>query len=231
MPKKDRIEKIQINTTEGTFEMHANGRPDGKESVLESYVRSIEEYHSTFGKEPDVLLSDRDVQELGEEAMLYRIRREHFFQREDFVRARRDIVHGIRLLEFITRHAENEETREFYRQFRPDQEVFKTLTESHLDMQRKDYASARRRVVRGMKFINGFYNQIADYSPEELRQAKLEYLDEIFKDIGQAWENDPGKLNNSPAPLEEQLEAAIEDEDYERAAQIRDLLIEQKNGN
>jgi hypothetical protein len=218
----DHGKKIRVVTQRGTFYLNVDGRPDGGTSVLPKFMkertRHLSDNYENF------LLSDFDVQSLSEEAFLYRLRREYFLKVGDYPRAIRDVNTGIQIIELVTAHADNPELRSFFIQFRPDQEIFKRTAESKLAIQQKDYTLARQRLELAASFIREFAHAHIDAFPDDWLEQRLERLKAAFDDIGKMWENDLSPLRNSPPSLEEQLRAAIEIEDYERAAELRDLI-------
>jgi hypothetical protein len=218
--------KIRVVTQRGTFYLFVDGKPDGGESVLPKFLgkkaKYIAENFDAF------LLSDFEVQDLSEEAFLYRLRREYFLKARDYARAIRDVRIGIKIIELITNTAENSELRAFFLQFRPDQEIFKRTAEARLAIQQKDYSLARQRLELAATFIKEFANLHSEDFPESWLKERLDQLKKVYDDIGKMWENDLSPLRNSPPSLEEQLKTAVEIEDYERAAELRDKILECK---
>jgi hypothetical protein len=222
----DHGKKIRVVTQNGTFYLNVDGRPDGGESMLSKYMQQrsqhIKEHFEAF------VLSDFDVQSLSEEAFLYRLRREYFFKVGDYARAIRDVNTGIQLIELITQHADNPELRTFFLQFRPDQEIFKCTSEAKLAIQQKDYALGRQRLELAASYAREFAGMHTDVFPESWLEDRLEQLVNVYNDIGKMWENDLSPLRNSPPSLEQLLASAIEIEDYERAAELRDMILRRK---
>ena len=218
--------KIRIVTQRGTFYFNADGRPDGGDSVLPRFVEQkahhVEESFEAFA------LSDYDVQCLSEEAFLYRLRREYFLKVGDYPRAIRDVNTGIQIIELITLHADNPELRIFFIQFRPDQEIFKRTAEAKLAIQQKDYSLARQRIELAASFVQEFTQLHGEAFPDNWLEKRLEQLKSVYDEFGKMWENDLSPLRNSLPSIEEQLKTAIEIEDYERAAELRDLILEGK---
>ena len=219
--------KIRVVTQRGTFYLDVDGRPDGADPVLPKFLERKEQPSTENFRE--FILDDFDVQRLSEEAFLYRLRREYFFKVGDYARAIRDVSVGIQIIELITGHADNPELRTFFLQFRPDQEIFKRTAEAKLAIQQKDYSLARQRLELAACFVSEVARLHSEAFPETWLNKRLEQLKDVYYDIGQMWENDLSPLRNSPPSLEQQLEAAIEEEEYERAAELRDI-INRRNG-
>lgn len=218
----DHGKKIRVVTQRGTFYLDIDGRPDGAEPSLPAFLK-LKDKHSLNPSRP-FSLSDLDVQSLSEEAFLYRLRREYFFKVGDYVRSIRDVNIGIQIIDLITGFAENPELRLFFLQFRPDQEIFKRTAEAKLAIQQKDYSLARQRIELAAAFVREIISKHADAFPEDWQQKRLDQLKKVYDEIGATWENDLSPLRNSPPSLEEQLRMAIDAEEYERAAELRDII-------
>ncbi len=219
--------RLRISTANGEFEINADGRPDGEPSMLEKYAK---ERDRLLRDDEPFALNEEAVQQLSEEALLYRLRREYFFHIEDYPRARRDVSHGISIIEFIHDHADDPEQQQFYWQFRADQEIFLRVNDAHALMKAKDFAGARRELDEALTYVSDFYAEWHSTEAEEALGERQAFLTKKYQEIGQAWENEPGTLANTAPALEDQLAAAVEAEDYERAAVLRDEIRAQAAG-
>jgi hypothetical protein len=214
--------KIRVVTQRGTFYLDADGRPDGSEPVLPEYVKKKKLAESQ--NEGCFALDDSDVQRLSEEAFLYRLRREYFFKIGDYARSVRDVNIGVQIIDLITAYASNPELCVFFLQFRPDQEIFRRTAEAKLAIKQKDYLLARQRIELAASFLHEIARVHSDTFPPTWLEKRLKQLRRVYDEIGETWENDLSPLRNSPPSLEEQLKLAIEAEEYERAAELRDLI-------
>jgi hypothetical protein len=217
----DHGKKIRVVTQQGTIYLDVDGRPDGAESELPKFLAQKENPSEGFG---ELNLDDADVQSLSEEAFLYRLRREYFFKVGDYARAIRDVNTGIQIIDLITNYAENHELRAFFLQFRPDQEIFKCTSEARLAIQQKDYLLARQRLEIAASFVREFEMHHSEIFPTNWLEERLGQLRRVYDEIGELWENDLSPLRNTTLTLEQQLEAAVKAENYERAAEIRDII-------
>lgn len=214
--------KIRVVTQRGTFYLDVDGRPDGAEPLLPEYLKRKK--LTDLQSSGSFALDDSDVQRLSEEAFLYRLRREYFFKIGDYPRSVRDVNIGIQIIELITAHASNPELSLFFLQFRPDQEIFRRTVEAKLAIKQKDYLLARQRIELAASFLQEIARIHPDTFPPAWLGKRLKQLKKVYDEIGETWENDLSPLRNSPPTLEEQLHLAIEAEEYERAAELRDLL-------
>jgi tetratricopeptide (TPR) repeat protein len=223
----DHGKKVRVVTPRGVFYLEIEGRPDGAEAVLPQLLAQSEQHPSSdFPKE--FKLDDLDAQRLGEEAFLYRLRREYFYKVGDYPRAIRDVNTGIQIIDMITTHTDNPELRAFFLQFRPDQEIFRRTAEARLAIQQKDYALARLRLELAASFARDFKGLHPGIFPKTWLKERLDQLKKVYDEIGEMWENDLSSLRHSALTLEQQLDAAIEFEQYERAAELRDMIQERK---
>ena len=213
--------RLRISTAQGEFEINADGRPDGEPSMLEKYTTERDRHvrrHMPYS------LDEEAVRLLSEEALLYRLRREYFFHVDDFERARRDVVHGISIIELIHKHADDPDQQEFYWQFRADQEIFLRMTQARSLMQAKDFSGARRELDEALTYVTDFYADWHSAEADDALGERREFLTKKYQEIGQAWENETGTLANTAPSLDDQLAAAIAAEDYEHAAVLRDQI-------
>jgi hypothetical protein len=214
--------KIKVVTERGTFYLDVDGRPDGAKPILPKFLRKRTRVSSEgFGS---LMLDDAEVQRLSEEAFLYRLRREYFFKVGDYARSIRDVNIGIQIIELITLHASNPELSAFFLQFRPDQEIFRRTAEAKLAIKQKDYSLARQRLELAAAFLREFSRVHHEAFPESWLKKRLKQLKKVYDEIGEMWENDLSPRRNSPPTLEEQLKSAIAAEEYERAAELRDVI-------
>jgi hypothetical protein len=217
----DHGKKIRVVTQRGAIYLDVDGRPDGAESELPRFLAERDSSSGGFG---EFSLDDANVQGLSEEAFLYRLRREYFFKVGDYARAIRDVNTGIQIIDLITGHADNHELRTFFLQFRPDQEIFKCTSEAKLAIQQKDYLLARQRLELAASFVREFEARHSEIFPLNWLEERLGQLRKVYDEIGEMWENDLSPLRNTTLTLEQQLEAAVKAENYERAAEIRDMI-------
>ena len=213
--------KIRVVTQRGTLYLEVEGRPDGAEAELPRFLTRMGDISENLG---EFTIEDEDVQILSKEAVLYRLRREYFLKVGDYARAIRDVNIGIQIIDLIGSAAENPDLRAFFLQFRPDQEIFKRTAEARLAIQQKDYLLARQRLELAASFARGFENANPEIFPPNWLGDRLEQLKNVYDEIGEMWENDLSPLRNTAPTLEQQLQAAVEAEQYERAAEIRDMI-------
>lgn len=220
---KDGREKLQLRVDLGILQMNAEGRPDGKRpfghvSLFEYYQARLYKHLAAHGGSDDGFeLKAEDCAKLQLEALQYHQRYFCLLQLEDYPAVIRDTERNLAVFEFVAKHAASEELVWALRQFQPQLLMVLTRARAAQALQGEDYALAIRLVEEGLEQIRTFFRETigaeaAEESGEVLSLA--EWLEEI--------------RNRRPLSPRERLERALREavnsEDYERAAKVRDEL-------
>ena len=220
---KDGREKIQLRLDLGLLQMNAEGRPDGKRpfghaSIFEHYRVRLQKYVAAHDSSDEGFkLNVEDCTRLQLEALQYHHRYVCLLQLEDYAAVIRDAARNLAVFDFVTKHAECEEMAWSLQQFRPQLLMILTRARAAQALDTDDYASAVREVEAGLEAIRTFFQEharaeAADTSGEV--QSLQNWLEEIC-----------ARRPLSPKErLERALSDAINSEDYERAARVRDAL-------
>ena len=218
----DGKEKIQLRIDLGLIEMETTGRPDGErphgaESLLAHHLALANEKEAAH--EPYVLSPD-DVSELQQEGIQYYHRYISLFQLNDFPGVIRDTQRNIDLFNFVSKYGGAEEFSHSLEQFRPYVLMMNTRARASIELERGDFAAALRQIERGREKIVELF-QGAE-SPEMVeRSPEIAFLDEWMEEIR---EKQPmTKLEK----MQREMETAIANEAYERAAELRDVIRSQ----
>ena len=219
---KDGKEKIQLRLDLGLLQMEIDGRPDGKkpygyESLLEYYKSLLKNHIKKYGTKENFILDSDECLKLHHEAIQYYHRYLCFFQHEDFKKAERDTKRNIEVFDFVEKYAINEEDVLIFEQYRPYVIMMNTRAKCSLILEKKDYEKALKIVKMGIKTIESIYIENGE---EKLidTSREIKFLNQYFKSIK---ETRPTALKQK---LERELKKAIEIQDYERAAKLRDEL-------
>ena len=218
----DGKEKVQLRLDLGLLQMEVSGRPDGKrpfgrESLLEYYLDLIEEHKAKYGTDESFKLNGEDCSRLRQEGIQYYHRYLSFFQLEDYEGAERDTARNLRVFDLIRKYAADEKDVLALEQFRPYDIMMNARALAAIDLARKEYDRALGHIQEGITKIKSFYE---DGGQRELFESSWEV--NLLKDISREVESSkPPTLKDK---LEKQLNAAVEKEDYEEAARIRDEL-------
>lgn len=226
-------------------------RPHGFESLLDHFEHRLqahfEEYRSTDG----FILSADDSDELRQEAYAYYLRYLCLFRLEDYERAERDTRRNLRVLDLMLHHTEDEEDRLSMEQYRPYIMMMNARARASVAMRASEPLAAAHALQSAIAGIKEFYRQVErefeGLEAESLIEASEELivLEEMLKPLQDEVEpplgmggapqdiphqepmdgEDPKKLPTSVIDsLRDELEEAVINEDYVRAASLRDRI-------
>lgn len=238
----DGREVIQVRLPLGIEQYELSGRPDGKrprqtESWLHFYLRKAREHRrksprreiredegprseswSPPPRREEFTLSDEDFSRLHQEGLLYYYRYLLFFQMQEYALCTRDTGRNLRLLDFVASHARPEASQQL-EQYRPYILRMHIMSRALEKIQRYGDARQALRLLReGRKRVDALEpipgNQVFDWE----KTRALVSLDDLVSQIE----------SQIPLPrrerLQRELEAAIREENYEKAASLRDQL-------
>lgn len=224
---RDGKEKIQLRVDLGVLQMNSEGRPDGKrpfghESLYDYYHARLFKHLAEHGGDADTFkLKPDDCAKLQLEALQYHHRYICLLQLEDYAAVMRDAERNLAVFNFVGKHAQTEELAWSLRQFQPQLVMILTRARAMQSMTAGDQAGAIQHIEQGSDQIRDFYREHS--RPELLEQSgELRSLE--------TWLTDMRSEQRARRPLSarERLELALSDavqrEDYERAAQMRDAL-------
>lgn len=208
---------LQVRLPLGIEQYELDGRPDGQrprsqESWLHVYRRRARR-HS-----PNFTLTDRDIERLYEEGLLYYYRYLRFFQMQEYRLCARDTRRNIRLLEFVSTFG-GEKQAEQLEQYRPYILRMNFMSRALWRLQRDNNIRAALRIIdKGIAEIEDMPivedNQVFEF--EKVRS--LQSLSDLHRQLN----------DHLPVPKDVQLKKemgeAVQAEDYERAAELRDSL-------
>jgi UvrB/UvrC motif-containing protein len=218
----DGKEKIQLRIDLGLIQMETTGRPDGErpfgcESLLNYHVALAQEKetaHEAYQLSPD------EVSELQQEGIQYYHRYISLFQLNDFTGVIRDTQRNIDLFNFVSRHGGTEEYAHSLEQFRPYVLMMNTRARASIELEREDFAAAIRQIERGRQKILEIFTGV-DAAEATERTPEIAFLDEWMEEIRAKQPKQPlTKLER----MQREMEAAVANEAYERAAELRDAI-------
>ena len=221
-------EVLQVRTPVGLEQYELDGRPDGvrphgRESVLEHHL-AMYEASRIAGTEDDFELEPDDCAELFNEGTLYYLRYVRLFQLRDWHRTIRDTARNLRVFDFVHEHARREEDQQFLEKWRP---YILRVNASAAAMQHLEKAAYQK----GLAILNEAIQRIEEI--EEMddetfvfeRERSLAALRDLCTQIQK------NRPLSELEQLESQLGRAIEKQEFERAAQLRDKIRELRKQN
>ena len=211
----DGREKLQLRLDMGVLQMEMAGRPDGRQPHgVESEMEFQAERAEQAGK--DFELSEDDVGELQAEGVQYYHRYLALFQLGDWQSVIRDTKRNLDMFAFVAKYAPDDESSWSVQQFRPYVLMMNTRAKANLALERDDVDAAIALVEKGISKIEKFvkdHNRDGETDTSEINSLS-EWLGELRK----------LKPMTPVEKLNRELERAVQDEKYERAAELRDAL-------
>ena len=220
---KNGREKIQLRLDLGLLQMNAEGRPDGKRpfghpSLYEYYRARLHKYVAAHdGSDEGFKLKAEDCAKLQLEALQYHHRYICLLHLEDYAAVIRDAERNMAVFDFVDKHAGSEELAWSLQQFRSQLLMVLTRARAAQALESDDYAMAVQQVEEGLEQIRGFQREHGLAEAAELG-GEVQSLENWLEEIRARRPLTPRER------LERALRDAINSEDYERAAKVRDAL-------
>jgi hypothetical protein len=217
----DGRELLQVRTPLGIEQYEMDGRPDGlrphgMESALEYHQQRLNQAKFS-GLEAEFELSPQDCSELFQEGTLYYFRYVRLFQLKDWARTIRDTTRNLRAFDFLHQYAGREEDQQFLEKWRP---YILRVHASAMVMQAIDKGAYDEALTVARAAIGKIE------SLEELEDDTFKFEQE--RSIMALRELESQVQKNRPLSeleqLEHQLRRAIDRQEFERAAQLRDRI-------
>jgi hypothetical protein len=218
---KDGVEKIQLRVDLGILQMNAEGRPDGKRPLghpsIYDYYQARLFKHLTANTANQFHLKPEDCAKLQFEAFQYHNRYNCLLQLKDFARVVQDTDRNIAVFDFVQKHAESEDLAWTLLQFRPQLILVRTRALAGSSLEGHDHEAAIRQIEEGLGQLREFYR-------DNPRAEGGEHSGEIMSLRGWLDEISDQRPISRRERLERALHEALSNEDYEKAAQMRDAL-------
>jgi hypothetical protein len=210
---------LQMRVDMGVLQLETKGRPDG---MTPHGATTYFDFLKTRSKEADGFrLDEENCQEIDREFVQFYHRRVCWLQLKEFDKAVADADHTLGLMNFCKQHSQDDEWTYNHEQYRPFVIYHRTQAAAltHLEgVDEPDTERAMFEVQRGLESLRRLfveYDAEEQYDEDELVVRLIEFREGIRErfEIG--------------LTLQEQLDKAIEDEDYETAAKLRDQIEKQ----
>ncbi|MFW6180133.1 MAG: UvrB/UvrC motif-containing protein [Spirochaetota bacterium] len=217
--------KIQMRLDLGLLQMNENGRPDGKkphgkESLLSYFEEAVRRIKNKYGSDEKFKLDKDDCYALQQEGVQYYYRYLCFFQLGDYQKAERDTARNLRLFDFVKTYAAEEKYVEDFEQYRPYVMMMNTRAKVLGALKSRKVNQAVSEIHRGINQIERVYERAEN---SEIPRTEIAFLKNWAEEIVKRYT--PTKRQR----LEEELEKAVKNEEFERAAKIRDRLNRMKD--
>jgi hypothetical protein len=214
--------RIQMRVELGVLQMESQGSPDGAkphgcESQLAFQRERLQRHEQRNGSPLGFVLTPRQCHDLRGEASLFYRRYVALFVLEEFEDVIRDTDHTLVIFDLCREYAEDEEDRECLETFRPYVLMMNARARSLQAEREGDYSSALAHVNRGVMHITCHYEQ-HDILEALDTSEELRMLRSLGSELARKGPKNPISMTQKA------LRMAIEKEQYEEAARLRDML-------
>lgn len=220
----DGREKIQIRIDMGILQLEPLHRPDGQRphgcnSLLEFYRSHLadESAQPLLEEEERLALDEEACGELFQEAWQYYHRYLGLFQLEDYEGVVRDTQHNLDIFYLVLEYADNDEVKWYCEQYFPHAVMMQARSKGMLALQDENYPAALTEVRAGIERIEEFLDDWESEGQDE-DFPELSFLREWYEELEQE------RPLSHREQLERQLKVAVESENFEEAARLRDKL-------
>jgi hypothetical protein len=220
---EDGREVLQVRTPLGLEQYEMDGRPDGlrplgMESALEHHLHHLNQAKFA-GREADFELDPEQCSAIFQEGTLYYFRYVRLFQLKDWARTVRDTARNLRAFDFLHHYARREEDQQFLEKWRPYVLRVNASAAAMLEVDKGAYDDASRVTREAIRHIES----LEDLEDETFRFERERSLTALRELESQIQKNRPlSELEK----LEHQLRRAIDTQEFERAARLRDRIRE-----
>lgn len=214
--------KLQVRFPMGLEQYELDGRPDGlrpmdHDSYLDYYQQMRDAAAAEADKAASFTLAPGDCEYLRLEADIFHYRLGLLYRERDYERAAADAARNLRAFDFVTQHAQHAEDAESFDRHRAYTVRVLAVSRAMIWLRRGAYGEALRHVRQGLQQLEQMAQHLDDRNRRQWRQS-LNKLRRLARHI---------QRNRPLTPrqrLQRDLKAAVDREDYESAARLRDQL-------
>lgn len=220
----DGTRKVQLRLDLGVFQMEVEGRPDGTrprgETSLGDYY--VEQERLAPGNVLPFKLDSDACSELQQEVMQYYYRTMAFHALCDYDGVVRDCEHNLDLIDIAAEYAVDDEVAWQFMQLYPYVRMMLARARAELGLKAEEYPEAADAVREGIKDLESFFAENYEPANEDGSPVppppELETLRELLGHV------EKRRPRSAAETLKEELTRAVELENYEKAAFLRDQL-------
>lgn len=220
---------LQMRIDMGILQMETEGRPDGYNPYgADTYYEFLKKQSSKLGDE-EFSLDEEHCLEIDREFVQFYHRRVCWLQLKEFHKAVADADHTLGLMDFCKQHSPDEDWTFSHERYRPFVLYHRTQASALAYMPEEEGAiddsadpeKAIEQISRGLEEMRDLFVEHEaeeQYEQDELVVRLNEFRESIRDNYGVGM------------TLQERIDKAIEDENYEEAAQLRDELDQRNEG-
>lgn len=218
----DGAPRIQVRLDLGILQMHAEGRPDGQQpngagSLLEFFEEGLDAKVASEGSDEGFTLTADDCRALREEAVQYYHRYVALLVLEDFEGVVRDTTRNLRVLDLCAKYAEAESDRTVMEQFRTYITMIRARAMAGQAIKDNEPKAALHAIDEGLEALKQYFSEQGE--PDLFEQSGEVQMLKGMRDALV-----PKLPVSQKSELRARLAKAIEQENYELAAILRDEL-------
>lgn len=210
---RDGRQVIQMRADLGVLQLETQGRPDGAQPHgHDTYLSYLREQAQLAQR---TTMSEEQAQEADREFLQFYHRRICWLALRQYSRAMADADHTLAFMDFVKEHSPSEDYAQAHEQYRGFVLFQRTQAAAAYQVEKENPESAIDEIRQGLDGLRDFF---AEFEMEEQMEedGMVQHLRKVETSLRS--EYDIG------ATLQEQLERAVADEDYEKAALLRDKL-------
>lgn len=210
---KDGRDVIQMRVDMGILQLETTGRPDGEQ--YQGHETVLDYLHQRLLEAPDHQLTDQECLDVDREFMQFYHRRICWLRLQFYHRAVMDADHTLRLMDVTEKMSPDEEWTGSHEQYRPFVLFHRTQADALGKLEEATAEEAVQAINAGLETMRAFFEKHdaeEHFETDELVVRLVELRESLRSEyaVGQT--------------LKEQLAEAVEHEQYELAAQLRDEL-------
>lgn len=223
---RDGSEKIQIRIDMGMLQLDVLGRPDGHrphgaESLLHHYQAALPKSSNRGARQStEVEFGEDACEDLFQEAWQYYQRYLALFYLEDYQGVEQDTSHNLAIFDLVQEHADSDEVKWYFEQYFPHAVMMQVRSRAMQVLESEDYPTAMRHVQAGIdrieEFLGDWEGDGGDVMDEEF--PELTFLRDWHEEL------EKERPLSQKEQLEHDLTVAVEAENFEEAARLRDKL-------
>jgi hypothetical protein len=225
---EDGREVLQVRQPLGVEQYELEGRPDGltpfgKDTVVDEIEDRVNQFVEENGSDEQFEIDHDEASMLQNEGLLFYYRYLLLFQLNDFQRVARDTDHNLRLCALLENYAKNENDKNAVLQFKPYILRMNAMSRAMISIQNKLPDVAKHILesaieeIRSLDVVESPAFHFEKIRSENYLRSALQQIDDKGTEYGE-------NAGNAVDELKMELEQAVENENYERAAELRDQI-------
>lgn len=208
---------IQLRVDLGVLQMEMRDRPDGKRPQgYPSYFAYLQ-HEAAVAERHDkpFVMDEKQCEEADREFFQFYQRRISWLALRNYARAVEDADHTLAFMDFVKARSPNEEYTQAHEQYRGFVTFQRTQGAAALALEQNNAEAAVDEVRKGLDRLRTFF---AEFGAEE--QMEEDGMVQHLRKIEQSLREQHGIQET----LQEQLDRAVANENYEEAARLRDVM-------